>query len=106
MAIYPHLRCFAASKTHDFTDDLLGWWCSRFLSGGIMAENVSRKEALEKVAGLIEDVQFAMMTTVDADGTLHSRPMATQNPEEFDGTLFFLTNKNSHKVESCDNIPT
>jgi general stress protein 26 len=39
-----------------------------------------------------------MLTTVDADGTLNSRLMGTQD-KEFDGTLYFITGKNSHKSE-------
>jgi general stress protein 26 len=42
----------------------------------------------EKLAKMIKDISFAMLTTVDADGNLHSRPMATMdNMEHFDGTL-------------------
>jgi general stress protein 26 len=40
----------------------------------------------------IGDVRVAMMTTVDADGTLRSRPMWTQG-DDFDGRLwFFISN--------------
>jgi general stress protein 26 len=53
------------------------------------------------VGELIKNIKLAMMTTVDADGTLHSRPMATQE-KEFDGTLYFLTGKTSHKIQELD----
>ena len=40
-----------------------------------------------------------MFTTVDIDGSLHSRPMATQEVE-FDGDLWFFTRKSSGKIHS------
>jgi general stress protein 26 len=41
----------------------------------------------------IEDVRVAMMTTVDTDGLLRSRPMWTQG-DDFDGSLwFFISNQ-------------
>ena len=63
-----------------------------------MAHTETTNEAVKKVAELIKDIKFAMMTTVVAEGTLHSHPMGTQG-REFDGTLYFLTGKNSHKLE-------
>jgi general stress protein 26 len=63
-----------------------------------MTEVHTKQEAVQKIAELIKDIKLAMMTTTDSDGTLHSRPMATQN-KEFDGTLYFLTDKNSHKLD-------
>ena len=39
-----------------------------------------------------------MMTTAEEDGTLRSRPMATQQVE-FDGDLWFFTNANAPKVD-------
>jgi general stress protein 26 len=41
----------------------------------------------------IEDVRVAMMTTVDTDGSLRSRPMWTHG-DDFDGSLwFFISNQ-------------
>lgn len=51
-----------------------------------------------KLASLIKDIPIAMMTTTDAAGMLHSRPMATQHVD-FDGELWFFTSSQSHKVE-------
>jgi general stress protein 26 len=50
-----------------------------------------------KLGELIKDIRVAMLTTVDKEGRLHSRPMATQQTE-FDGTLWFFTDANSVKV--------
>ena len=51
-----------------------------------------------KLAELIKDIKFAMLTTIDKDGALRSRPMATQN-EEFNGELWFFTKAAAPKVE-------
>ncbi len=56
---------------------------------------------IQKLGKLIEDVKIAMLTTVDQDGTLRSRPMATQKTE-FDGTLWFFTRASSPKVEEVE----
>jgi general stress protein 26 len=61
----------------------------------------SHSEQIEKVADLIEDIRIAFLTTVASDGTLHSRPMATQR-DRFDGTLYFFTYADSEKVRETD----
>ncbi len=60
----------------------------------------SRNDAIQKLASLIKDIKFAMFTTVHEDGSLHSRPMATQQ-QEFDGSLWFFTRADSSKVEDA-----
>lgn len=50
----------------------------------------------------IKGIRIAMMTTVDANERLHSRPMATQD-QDFDGDLWFFTYDNAPKV---DNVST
>ena len=52
---------------------------------------------LDKVAELIRGINFAMLTTLDADGELISRPMAHQDVE-FDGDLWFVSSRDSRKV--------
>lgn len=52
---------------------------------------------IEKLARLIKDIRIAMLTTVDQEGQLHSRPMATQTAE-FDGNLWFFTGMSTPKV--------
>lgn len=59
---------------------------------------MDKQEEVSKLAALIKDVKIAMLTTVDQDGTLHSRPMATQQAE-FDGDLWFFTDTRSGKVD-------
>jgi general stress protein 26 len=62
-----------------------------------MTDDKTQEEARKKLAALIKDIQFAMLTTVEPDGTLRSRPMATQK-QEFDGDLWFFTGVSSPKV--------
>ena len=61
----------------------------------------TREESIKKLHGLIEGIDFAMLTTVDTDGVLRSRPMSTQEVE-FDGTLWFFTSDKTHKVEEIE----
>ncbi len=58
----------------------------------------AERTPIERLAFLIQDVRVAMLSTVDADGTLRARPMATQRIP-FDGTLWFFTAKDAHKVD-------
>ncbi len=63
-----------------------------------MTKHIDRDEAINKLNQLIKDIDIAMLTTVEDDGTLRSRPMVAQN-SEFDGTLWFFTGASSSKVE-------
>lgn len=63
----------------------------------------------EKLLSMIKDVKFAMLTTLSQDGTIHSRPMGTlrTSVEQFDGTLWFFSKKNSFKnldIETEQNV--
>lgn len=62
-------------------------------------------EGATKLFDLIKDVKIAMMTTVDTDGTLHSRPMWNQEADEV-GDLWFFTRIASPKITeiSRDNL--
>ncbi|MDB5106620.1 MAG: Pyridoxamine 5-phosphate oxidase-like FMN-binding protein [Fibrobacteres bacterium] len=55
------------------------------------------KELLEK----IRDIKFAMLTTENEGGFLHSRPMATLEASE-SGAFWFFTGKSSLKVREID----
>jgi general stress protein 26 len=57
----------------------------------------TRQEHIEKLRDLIHSIDFAMLTTVDEDDTLRSRPMSTQEVD-FDGDLWFFTRDDTAKV--------
>lgn len=59
--------------------------------------NGTKQENIEKLRELINGIDIAMLTTVDEDGTLRSRPMGTQEAE-FDGDLWFITSVDTAKV--------
>jgi general stress protein 26 len=62
---------------------------------GTMENN--RQEAIEKLRDLIKGIDLAMLTTIDG-GVMRSRPMSTQQVE-FDGDLWFLTDRKTHKID-------
>jgi general stress protein 26 len=64
---------------------------------GSNVNNKSNRENIEKLRELIKDIDICMLTTVDEDGTLRSRPMGTQEAE-FDGDLWFITTVDTGKV--------
>jgi general stress protein 26 len=55
-------------------------------------------EGLKKIGDLIKNIRTAMLTTAAPDGSFDSRPMATQKLENFDGTIWFLTQAGSGKL--------
>jgi len=60
--------------------------------------STSKQANINKVRNLIKGIKIAMLTTVNpSDGTLHSRPMATQEAE-FDGYLWFFSQSDSQKM--------
>lgn len=62
-------------------------------------------ENFKKLYRMIRDIKFTMLTTVSSDGSIHSRPMLPQdfNKVEFDGTLWFFSQKNSSKNHAIEN---
>jgi general stress protein 26 len=54
-------------------------------------------QARAQLWSMIKDIKFAMLVTEQEDGTLRSRPMATQQAE-FDGDLWFFTAVDAPKV--------
>ena len=52
----------------------------------------------------IEDVRTAMLTTVEPEGSLRSRPMWTQG-DEFEGSLWFFTSDEAPLVEELRRNP-
>jgi len=64
----------------------------------VRVEQKSHDENIRKLRDLIKDIKVAMLTTLEPDGSLHARPMMTQDTE-FDGTLWFFTGLSSAKID-------
>ncbi|HYP15189.1 MAG TPA: pyridoxamine 5'-phosphate oxidase family protein [Bryobacteraceae bacterium] len=61
----------------------------------------THEENVAKLAKLLKGIRIGMLTTAQADGTLRSRPMATQQTE-FDGVLWFFTELSSAKTDEIE----
>jgi general stress protein 26 len=59
---------------------------------------------LSRLAALVKDAKIALLTTVNGEGHLHSRPLGLQQ-DEFDGDLWFLTQDPSSKVDDIRGNP-
>jgi general stress protein 26 len=70
----------------------------------MLSSQTSYKEDIKKLRELIEGIRIAHLTTINTDGTLRSRPMATQQME-FDGDLWFFTRRSTHKVDEIEAHP-
>ena len=58
----------------------------------------------EKLYAMIDKVKIAMLTTVEKDGGLHTRPMANQESDE-KGDLWFFLDKTSPLAETIKANP-
>ena len=70
-----------------------------------MSEQTTHEAEVKKLAQLIKGIDFGMLTTLDADGRLYSRPMSHNGNVEFDGDVWFFTYANSHKVYEIESRP-
>nr|WP_314841279.1 pyridoxamine 5'-phosphate oxidase family protein [uncultured Microbacterium sp.] len=61
---------------------------------------ISGTEAMQRVTELVEDIDFTMLTTIDDDGNLVSRPMSTRQMDE-SGAIWFFTAEHTEKVEEA-----
>jgi general stress protein 26 len=58
-----------------------------------------------KVRDLIKKIDFCMLTTVDDNHDLHSRPMSLNGEVDNEGNLWFFTSATSHKVSELTRTP-
>ena len=65
---------------------------------------IEQEVNMKKLAAMIRGIKIAMLTTLSTDGTLRSRPMATQDVE-FEGTLWFFTSAGSAKMSEIRQYP-
>src|ERR1019366_6069422 len=61
-------------------------------------------DSVAKLNELIKDIDFAMLTTIRTDGSLHSCPMATQQVDT-NGIIWFFSHINTEKVEAIRTDP-
>lgn len=64
-----------------------------------MTPSPGPQEAMRKLKTLVEDIHVASFVTVDGDGALRGRPMATLEIGD-DPELWFFTNDDTSKVDS------
>jgi general stress protein 26 len=69
-----------------------------------MAGPTEREQAIRTLSERIRGFGVAMLTTVEPDGSLRSRPMINHQPE-FDGNLWFLARSQSRLVWSTQRYP-
>ncbi len=62
-----------------------------------MAQQVAVTHEVDKLLEKIKEVKYATLTTLDAQGHLHGRPMYTCAPGG-DGALWFFTEKDAQKI--------
>jgi general stress protein 26 len=68
----------------------------------MQAQQTLNAMELDKLRDKIKDIRIAMLTTLEQDGDFHTRPMATHEVDT-DGTMWFFTYDNSHKVDEVKN---
>jgi general stress protein 26 len=61
-------------------------------------------DPVAKLNELIKGIDFAMLTTIRSDGSLHGCPMATQEADR-DGVIWFFSHTNTEKVEAVRTEP-
>jgi general stress protein 26 len=60
---------------------------------------------LGKLKEMLKDIDFCMLTTLDDQGDLHSRPMSLNSDIDDTGTLWFFTSANSLKAHEISTTP-
>lgn len=63
-----------------------------------MTDSLDQNQKIKKLRELIKDIDIGMLTTIDEDGSLRSRPMSTNSEIEPNGDLWFFVYGSSHKV--------
>lgn len=70
-----------------------------------MTSTATQNDDLRKLRDMIKDIDFCMLTTIDENGDLHSRPMSSNGDIEEDGDIWFFTGLSSHKVNEVSSAP-
>jgi len=61
--------------------------------------------SIRKVADMMRDLDFCMLTTQADDGRLRSRPMSNNGEVEFDGDVWFFSGTDTRKVADIEAEP-
>ena len=61
-------------------------------------------DEMQKLADLIDETHIAMLTTLEPDGSLRSRPLATRQFDS-EGNLWFFTSLTSPKAKEIERDP-
>lgn len=64
----------------------------------------SKAVKIKKVAEMMRDLDFCMLTT-NVEGGMRSRPMSNNGEVEFDGDVWFFTAADSRKVQEVEADP-
>lgn len=59
----------------------------------------------EKLKAMIKDIDFCMLSTIDENGSVHSRPMSLNSEVDEEGQLWFFTSSNSLKAHEIERSP-
>jgi general stress protein 26 len=70
-----------------------------------MATPQTQSDDLQKLREMVKDIDFCMLTTIDENGDLHSRPMSSNGDIDPDGDIWFFTGVSSHKVDEIVRLP-
>jgi general stress protein 26 len=62
------------------------------------------KQATSSIAAMMREIDLCMLTTHDGDA-LHTRPMSNNGEVEFDGDLWFFSDRDSRKVKEIARDP-
>ncbi len=63
-----------------------------------------RAAAIAKIADMMADIDFCMLTTqmLDGEGGLRARPMSNNGEVEFDGEVWFFSGVDTRKIEEIE----
>ena len=70
-----------------------------------MPETSNSSADFEKLREMIKDIDFCMLTTVDENNDMHSRPMSLNSEVDQEGNMWFFTSASSHKVSELSRLP-
>ena len=64
-----------------------------------------RSESIAKVAEMMRDIDFCMLTTNSGTGRLRARPMSNNGEVDFDGDVWFFSGAETRKVADLEAEP-